>query len=57
MIDLINVEIAIADVSFFAAALIFVHIFAEVYDWWYSRKKHLSNLNSDYFSDSFKAEK
>jgi len=39
MIGLSNIDIIIADASFFVGMIIFVHCFAEVYDWWYARKK------------------
>jgi hypothetical protein len=40
MIGLSNLDIIIADVSFFVGMIIFVYSFGEVYDWWYARKKY-----------------
>ncbi|MGD0996276.1 MAG: hypothetical protein ABR909_12230 [Candidatus Bathyarchaeia archaeon] len=34
-----DIDIIIADVSFFVGMVIFVYCFGEVYDWWYARKK------------------
>jgi cbb3-type cytochrome oxidase subunit 3 len=39
MVNLMNLDIAIAAASFFVFMVIFAYCFGEVYDWWYARKK------------------
>ncbi|MGD0203871.1 MAG: hypothetical protein ABSC20_08220 [Candidatus Bathyarchaeia archaeon] len=36
-----DIDIIIADASFYVGMVIFVYCFGEVYDWWYARKKRL----------------
>ncbi|MGA2386880.1 MAG: hypothetical protein ABSG33_10140 [Candidatus Bathyarchaeia archaeon] len=39
MINPTNLDLAVADASFFAGMIILAYGFAHVYDWWYTRKK------------------
>ncbi|HMK94514.1 MAG TPA: hypothetical protein VK536_03845 [Candidatus Limnocylindrales bacterium] len=42
MTALTNLEIVVADASFFICMMILAYCFGQVYDWWYARKKRLT---------------
>jgi len=39
MMNLTNLDIAVAETLFLIGIVIFAYCFGEVYDWWYARKK------------------
>ena len=41
--NLINLDIAVADALFSIGMFIFAYCFGTVYDWWYARKKQAGN--------------